>query len=664
MHQTFYIDIDEEITSIVERLRNAKSGEIVIVVPKRALLIQSIVNLRLLKKEADSMGVSISIVTQDNLGKILVEKAGISYQTKIDEERGDFRAENDKIGENHFEKNEYQKMGPNFSNPGENRLDKIGSDSYFDADMASNIKRETINEVSVSSSKTSLEAGENQKNSEKITNKELVSDIASDIKMKRNYAGIDSTFPVLPADGSVPARGFSEARKDSTVSPKRFTPVENNLSEIRQNFQQNRSGDRKIDEFFSHSVQVSPAENDKNFKDANLSKKIRKTFWFFGIIVILVIIGAIAYFLVPKAELLLTINSIQNVQDIEIRGSANIQAVDYESEIIPLKLISETAEISRSIISSGDKSVSSKKARGTITIYNEFGPAGQPLVATTRFESEDGKIFRLEKGITVPGTTSVGGETKPGAIEAEVIADGAGEKYNIGPEKFTIPGFKDSKNDKYAKIYAKSTKLMTGGGSAGQGEQNKIILQEDINKAKNDILPELEASIKSKIKSSAGEGMVILDDAINTEEATFSLSNSAGEMADKFDIRAQIKGSALVFSETDLKNLAGKVMARSGNGKISINAASIKLTYGKADVDFKAGEILIKASGDSSSAVDIDLAKLKKDILGKSNSELETYLGSYSDIEKADVTYWPPFMNKTIPLYEKRVEVKVETSKK
>src|SRR3989339_490922 len=85
MHQTFYIDIDEEITSIVERLRKSRVEEIIMVVPKRALLIQSIINLRVLKKEAEAIGLQLMIVTQDKLGKLLIEKAGILVQQKLDD---------------------------------------------------------------------------------------------------------------------------------------------------------------------------------------------------------------------------------------------------------------------------------------------------------------------------------------------------------------------------------------------------------------------------------------------------------------------------------------------------------------------------------------------------------------------------------------------------
>jgi hypothetical protein len=56
----------------------------------------------------------------------------------------------------------------------------------------------------------------------------------------------------------------------------------------------------------------------------------------------------------------------------------------------------------------------------------------------------------------------------------------------------------------------------------------------------------------------------------------------------------------------------------------------------------------------------IDGEKLKKEILGKTNQDLENLLASYSDIEKVEVTYWPPFFSSRIPLWEKRVSVEIK----
>jgi hypothetical protein len=660
MYQTYYIDIDEEITSIVERLRNSKSSEVVIVVPKRALLIQSIVNLRLLKKEADGLSISLSIVTQDPLGKVLIEKAGILYQSKLDDMKDESIGETaNRIGESVFDTGQYT-GGTNFSVQGGGRLDKIGSDSYFDTKPV--VTEETKKaEPSATLGDIKKQKEFSKGNNEKITNKELVIGIGEDIRKKKNYASMDGATPVSDKANFVKDSGelkspYPPAYSSPVVSEKTLPDMP---SKPRQAPSRESSGDRKIDNFFQQSYEY-PQEKKSDFKNSNLSKHIRKAFYAFGIILILVVAGAAAYLFLPKATILITAKADTKSQDMEIKGDTNIQVTDFENDVIPAKLISETAEVSKEITSSGSKTTpgSSKKAHGTITIYNEFSSASQSLVATTRFESEDGKIFRIKKGITVPGTTTVSGEVKPGVIEAEVEADETGESYNIGPGKFTIPGFKDSGNDKYAKIYGKSTSAMSGGGSgAATDEGSKSVSDSDVANAKAKLQSELSAAIKEKLKNSAGQGVVVLDDAISTEEATYSLSNSVGDVVDKFQVKGQIKGTAIVFNEKDLKEISAKTIAKLGNGKVSIDGGTLTLSYGKADVDLKAGTMYIKINASSSMNTSVDTESLKKGILGKTNQELETYLGAYPNIEKVDVTYWPPFMNNKIPIYEKRVEV-------
>src|SRR3990170_928368 len=82
MHKTLYIDADEEITSIVDRVRKAEAREIILVVPKGALLLQGVVSLKLLKKETDRRKKHLLVITQDKVGKKLIEKAGIQVRSK------------------------------------------------------------------------------------------------------------------------------------------------------------------------------------------------------------------------------------------------------------------------------------------------------------------------------------------------------------------------------------------------------------------------------------------------------------------------------------------------------------------------------------------------------------------------------------------------------
>lgn len=62
---TIYIDVDEEITSIVDKVANSKSKIVALVLPKRAVVLQSIVNMKLLKRASDDAGKRIVLITSE-----------------------------------------------------------------------------------------------------------------------------------------------------------------------------------------------------------------------------------------------------------------------------------------------------------------------------------------------------------------------------------------------------------------------------------------------------------------------------------------------------------------------------------------------------------------------------------------------------------------------
>jgi len=62
---TIYIDIDDEITSIIEKVRDSKQKILALVLPKRATTLQSIVNMKLLKRTADESKKHIVLITSE-----------------------------------------------------------------------------------------------------------------------------------------------------------------------------------------------------------------------------------------------------------------------------------------------------------------------------------------------------------------------------------------------------------------------------------------------------------------------------------------------------------------------------------------------------------------------------------------------------------------------
>ncbi len=75
--ETIYIDVDDEITHIIDKVKASKKKIIALVLPKRANVLQSIVNMKLLKKAAVNSKKSIVLITSETGLLPLAGAAGI-----------------------------------------------------------------------------------------------------------------------------------------------------------------------------------------------------------------------------------------------------------------------------------------------------------------------------------------------------------------------------------------------------------------------------------------------------------------------------------------------------------------------------------------------------------------------------------------------------------
>lgn len=642
MHQTFYIDIDEEITSIVDRLRRAKSKEVVIVVPKRAILIQSIVNLKLLKKEADSLKKELIIVTQDKLGKMLVEKAGIAVEQKLDDVIGEEVIEPENLDDRGSVKIDMDMQ----ETENKKRFDRIGSDGYYQQENFNSIfEREAYIENKDPSRK---ENG----SGERIINKELVVDVSDDLKKHRSTSAAKKGFARMDMVRNLEISDDNFLEEDRPTPPVKKAAKRNQGPGAGSDDSQ-LAEDRKVKNFFD---QNRKKKEDSEYKNINIGKHARKYFFAFSLLASIAIMGTVAYLFLPKATVTISPKSDIQSADTQIQGDVNAGSMDLGKGAIPAKIVTVEQDLSATFPTTGKKSASNQKAKGTIALYNEFSPDSQPLVATTRVQSSDGKIFRLVSGVTVPGYVQDAGGLKPGVIQADVVADEAGSAYNIGPGSFTIPGFQVSNPEKYSKIYGKSSDPMTGGGD-GTGTAD-YVTDSDISSAKTKIMSQLVPQIRQKLKDAAGADYIVLDDAINTDDSTYTLSNSSGDMADNLTVSVKTDGKAIVFKKDDVNAVLVDMLSKKGDGKTDVNSASMDVQFGKSDVNFANGTITIRAHASADLLPNIDLDTIKSNIIGKTEAELQAYLSTYPGIDHIGVSYWPSFLpGGKMPAYASRIDV-------
>ena len=371
------------------------------------------------------------------------------------------------------------------------------------------------------------------------------------------------------------------------------------------------------------------------FEFRNLSK--RSVIVLGGVSVLL--LGTIIYVTTGSAKIEIIPQKQPLETELKVSASDKFSLVDKNLNKLPGQLFSIDKVVSQTFPVTGEKDVA-QKARGKMKIYNAYGTTPQVLIATTRFE-KDGLIFRTLTTVTVPGTKVANGEITPGTIDVEVVADKAGETYNISAGKFVIPAFNERADaGRYEKIYGQTTEA-TKGGLSGRA---KVVTDSDYNKAKETLQAQLEKDIDDGLKLQTA-GLKIID-KLSVKIGQPESSAKIDEAADSFTM--SLKGSlkTIGFKQPDLDGLVKQHIEKTKN--LDVIPDKLQLSY--KSINFKDAENLLEftVAISGNAYAKIDTGKIKQEMAGKDEDEIKSYLRGVAGVESAKATL-KPFWVKSIP---------------
>lgn len=401
--------------------------------------------------------------------------------------------------------------------------------------------------------------------------------------------------------------------------------------------------------FTSHpqkDIRRRSVQSKKLFSFTNLPKKGAVLL---GAVSVL-IFGSIIFISSGSAKIAIYPKKQAITADLNIATSDKFSSVDYVSHKIPGQLFNIDKIVSKTFNASGEKDVV-QKARGMLTVYNNYGTTPQVLIATTRFE-KDGLIFRTLKTVTVPGMTVDNGEVTPGKVSVEVVADKAGETYNISAGQFTIPAFKErADNDRYQKIYGESSQPLKGGVSG----RAKVVTESDYNNAKEELKLQLEKEIDEALKLQTA-GLKTLSNItikISQPESTAK----ADEAAESFTMSLKGSVETVAFKENDLRELIRQNVDKTKD----LVVISDKLNLSYLNSSFKETESLLEftVSFRADAYSKVDLEQIKKGLAGKKEDDIKSYLRGISGIDSAKVILTPFWVSK-IPKDEQKTLLNIE----
>jgi hypothetical protein len=309
---------------------------------------------------------------------------------------------------------------------------------------------------------------------------------------------------------------------------------------------------------------------------------------------------------------------------------------------IPYEIVTISQEEGVSVPAEGEEEVE-EKASGRIVIYNAFDSSEQRLIKNTRFETEEGLIYRINESVVVPGSVTSNGSTLPGSIEVTVYADEAGEEYNVGLKDFTIPGFK-SDSARYATIYARSKTDMTGG---FVGTRKKVA-EEDLEAARTALAESLRSKLQEELQGQVPENFVAYEDGLFFSFEPLPQSGGSGSSV---VINERGTLGAVIFNKTVLASRLAEELAPDFEGS-SATLKSDEIPFAvqnRETFDLNdPSSLTFTIDGNVSLVSQFDKDTLAADLVGKSRKDIPTILVNYPSIAKMDAMI-RPFWKKSFP---------------
>lgn len=205
---------------------------------------------------------------------------------------------------------------------------------------------------------------------------------------------------------------------------------------------------------------------------------------------------------------------------------------DFEAGTVTRNRLVVPVRVEMTIQRGGEESEG--RAGGRIEVVNDSGSA-QTLVASTRFLSEEGVLFRLAERVVVPPR---------GRVSATLAADAVGRAGDVGPGRFTIPGLPAASQ---RLIYGVSAEPMRGGiitTAAPFTEDERASILEDLR-------GDAEAAASEALEAEAGEGRLVLESSVILGEPQLSGMPEIGQAVAEIGLVAayQVEADSILLSE-------------------------------------------------------------------------------------------------------------------
>lgn len=606
MEEFLYLEADEEITSVIDKLKGLESKSVGLVAPKGSMIAQSLVSLKLLQKEAKKQGKQIAVVTSDEVGRNLAAQVGLDVyadvkSTKpleisndpssvskepIEIDMRDDASESRKSKVNEDKKPSEESLAEDY---GESELPKDFTVHRYDE------KREENNQVTTEAESESPEA------------ESLETAPSEVVKHPAEQGGEFVKRPV----GDL--KDYSKRQEMEDSRPIRY-------QDIKQ-------------------------EKSKNLKAIKAKPYVLAAL---GIIVLACLV-LLFDLLFAKLTVNLKVEADPIDKTVEIKVEKDRPKVDLDAGIIPGTQVVKEKDVETSVDSTGEKDLG-EKAKGIIAFKNESG-IDEKISAGSSVRSSSSIEFTLDSEVTVPkASLNSAGDKVLGQASGAITAKEPGTQGNM------------TASTTYA-VIGKSKISASGATTGGVTKKVKVVTKNDIERGKRELQNKNADALIEEAKSDKTK--IFLDDAGNIELSDYQSSKNINDEADKFVVKGKLRYTTLAFSNDDFRQASVKQVEKTldqDKGLVTTDTDKISPTIKENQINI--GSLLLNSQIQSHVGPKIDMKKQAMSWRMKPIKRVKEIVGEIEGVELGDIELSPQWALPIAPIINKNIKINVEYSPK
>ena len=525
---TIYIDVDDEITAIIEKVQDSSSKILALVLPKRATVFQSIVNMKLLKRTSDQAKKNIVLITSEASLLPLAGAVGLHVAKTLQSKPAIPAAPNASdtpvsVDEEDIEELEDEPVDPNAT------VGELAGPTFND--------EETI----------------------EVDN--------------------DSDTPVAAAAG---------AKKSL----------------------------------------------NKKLRVPNFDKFRTRLILGVSAFIALLVFWIFASFVWPKATITIKTDTTDVTSTVSITSSPTISEIDVENKQVPGILKEYKKTDSQKAPATGQKDMGTK-AKGTMTFSAKTTCSPGMSVPSGTTVSSGSNSFITQAAASLSPVDVEDGKCVYQSSPVAVVAENAGDQYNLSARNYTVAGFSN--------VTAKGSAM-----SGGTSKVVKIVSQQDIDNIKQKIVDSFNATANQELVSQLkAEGYFPITDTFVTKDPLVVANPAVNAEADEVTVNVTVSYTMVGAKEDGIKQiLEADIKQHIDTNKqnilnINLDEATIRIDSKKVN-----GETTFTLQTIAQAGVEQNESDIKQAVKGKKKGEVQAALQSRPGVKDVQVKTSPFWVSK------------------